>query len=70
MNFSDVHGPTVGRIVEAKAAADLVAFADMWLREPPDRFAVNASALDDPIIIESIEILLPAENPRHHPAAS
>ncbi|ADB76088.1 hypothetical protein Gobs_3496 [Geodermatophilus obscurus DSM 43160] len=57
---ADVYEPTVRRIVEAKAAADVVTVAHAWAQAAAYRYAANTSALDDRTTVESIAVLLPA----------
>jgi hypothetical protein len=57
---ADVYEPTVRRIVEAKAAADVVTVAHAWAQAAAYRYAANTFALDDRTTIESIAVLLPA----------
>lgn len=57
---ADVYEPTVRRIVEAEAAADVVTVAHAWAHAAAYRYAANSSALDDRTTVESIAVLLPA----------
>ncbi|MGY2074222.1 hypothetical protein [Blastococcus sp. SYSU DS0828] len=57
---ADVYEPTVRRVVEAKAAADVVTVAHAWAQAAAYRYAANTSALDDRTTVESIAVLLPA----------
>lgn len=57
---ADVYEPTVRRIVEAKAATDVVTVAHAWAQAAAYRYAANTSALDDRTTVESIAVLLPA----------
>lgn len=56
---ADVYEPAVRRIVEAKAAADVVTVAHAWAQAAAYRYAANTFALDDRTTVESIAILLP-----------
>ena len=56
---ADVYEPTIRRIVEAKAAADVVTVAHAWAQAAAYRYVVNTSALDDRTTVESIAVLLP-----------
>jgi len=56
---ADVYEPTVRRIVEAKAAADVVTVAHAWALAAAYRYAANTSARDDRTTVESIAVLLP-----------
>lgn len=56
---ADVYEPTVRRIVEAKAAADVVTVAHAWAQAAAYRYAANALAVDDRTTVESIAVLLP-----------
>ena len=57
---ADVYEPTVRRIVEAKAATDVVTVAHAWAQAAAYRYAANTSATDDRSTVESIAVLLPA----------
>jgi hypothetical protein len=57
---ADVYEPTVRRIVEAKAAADVVTVAHAWAQAAAYRYAANTSALDDRTTVDSVAVLLPA----------
>jgi hypothetical protein len=57
---ADVYEPAVRRIVEAKAAADVIAVAHAWAQAAAYRYAANSSALDDRTTVQSIAVLLPA----------
>lgn len=54
---ADVYEPTVRRIVEAKAAADLVTVAHAWAQAAAYRYAANAAA--DKSVVDTIGVLLP-----------
>jgi len=56
---ADVYEPTIRRIVEAKAAADVVTVAHAWAQAVAYRYAANTSAVDDRTTVESIAVLLP-----------
>ncbi|SDC78345.1 hypothetical protein SAMN05660690_2534 [Geodermatophilus telluris] len=56
---ADVYEPTIRRIVEAKAAADVVTVAHAWAQAAAYRYTANTSALDDRTTVESIAVLLP-----------
>ncbi|MGY1753784.1 hypothetical protein [Blastococcus sp. SYSU D01042] len=56
---ADVYEPAVRRIVEAKAAADVVTVAHAWAQAAAYRYLANTSALDDRTTVESIAVLLP-----------
>ena len=56
---ADVYEPTIRRIVEAKAAADVVTVAHAWAQAVAYRYAANTSAVDDRTTVESIGVLLP-----------
>lgn len=58
---ADVYEPTLRRIVEAKASADVVTVAHAWAQAAAYRFAANAMALDDRSTVETIAVLLPAQ---------
>jgi hypothetical protein len=57
---ADVYEPTLRRIVEAKATADVVTVAHAWAQAAAYRYAANMAARDERSTIESIAILLPA----------
>lgn len=57
---ADVYEPTIRRIVEAKAATDVITVAHAWAQAAAYRYAANISARDDRTTIESIAVLLPA----------
>ncbi len=57
---ADVYEPTIRRIVEAKAAADVVTVAHAWAQAAAYRYAANAFAVDDRTTVQSIAVLLPA----------
>jgi hypothetical protein len=56
---ADVYEPAVRRIVEAKAAADVVTVAHAWAQAVAYRYAANTTALDDRTTVVSIAVLLP-----------
>lgn len=56
---ADVYEPTIRRIVEAKAAADVVTVAHAWAQAAAYRYLANSSAADDRTTVESIAVLLP-----------
>jgi len=58
---ADVYEPTVRRIVEAKAGADVVTVAHAWAQAAAYRYAANTLARDDRTTVESIAVLLPVE---------
>ena len=57
---ADVYEPTIRRIVEAKAAADVVTVAHAWAQAVAYRYLSNTSAVDDRTTVDSIAVLLPA----------
>lgn len=57
---ADVYEPTVRRIVEAKATADVVIVAHAWAQAAAYRFAANLAAPDERSTVEIIAVLLPA----------
>ncbi len=56
---ADVYEPTMRRIVEAKATADVVTVAHAWAQAAAYRYVANSAAPDDRSTIESIAVLLP-----------
>ncbi len=56
---ADVYEPTLRRIVESKAAADVLTVAHAWAQAAAYRYAANSAAPDDRSLIESIAVLLP-----------
>lgn len=57
---ADVYEPTIRRIVEAKAAVDVITVAHAWAQAAAYRYAANTLAVDDRTTVDSIAVLLPA----------